>query len=93
MHQHPNARSAWNSKHSFTSSLDARMKDVYLNEGREHDSLLNFIAFTLQPPNANKLQRVQNAAARVVFQESTFCRITPLLLKLTLASSQIPYRL
>ena len=39
----------------------------------------NSLLYGLPNSQLSKLQRVQNAAARLVFQESKFCRITPLL--------------
>ena len=38
-----------------------------------------FILFGVPDCHLHKLQRVQNAAARLVVQESRFCHITPLL--------------
>lgn len=39
----------------------------------------NSLLYGLPKCQLNKLQRVQNAAARLVFQESKYCRISPLL--------------
>ena len=39
----------------------------------------NSLLFGVPECHLHKLQRVQNAAARLIFQESRFCHITPLL--------------
>ena len=39
----------------------------------------NSLLYGLPNSQLSKLQRVQNAAARLMFQDSKFCRITPLL--------------
>ena len=42
----------------------------------------NSLLFGVPEYHLHKLQRVQNAAARPIFQESRFCHITPLLMSL-----------
>ena len=43
---------------------------------------INSLLFGVPEYHLHKLQRVQNAAARPIFQESRFCHITPLLMSL-----------
>ena len=40
---------------------------------------INSLLFGVPEYHLHKLERVQNAAARLIFQESRFCHITPLL--------------
>ena len=53
----------------------------------------NGLLFGLPQSQTMKLQRIQNACARLVSNSSKFCHITPLLKTTALVASKAPYRL
>ena len=53
----------------------------------------NSLLFGVPECHLHKLQRVQNAAAHLIFQESRFCHITPLLRSLLLHWLPVKYHI